>query len=158
MAAHAFHIVTSWRIAAGMDEVAAILTDAAAVPRWWPEVYLEARVLVPGDARGIGRKVAFRSKGKLPYQIRWTAELLSADLPHRWEIAATGDLTGRGVWTLRQEGDVTRADYDWRVNADRPLFRVLAPVLRPVFAWNHRWAMARGAAALQREVIRRRAA
>jgi hypothetical protein len=158
MAAHAFHIVTSWRIAAGMDEVAAILTDAAAVPGWWPEVYLAARIIAPGDARSIGRKVAFLSKGKLPYHIRWTAELLSADLPHRWEIAATGDLAGRGVWTLRQVGDVTMAEYDWRVNADRPLFRILAPVLRPVFAWNHRWAMAKGEAALQHEVIRRRAA
>jgi hypothetical protein len=157
MAAHAFHIVTSWRIRAEIDEVAAILTDAASLPRWWPAVYLAATITAPGDARSIGRKVAVRSKGKLPYHINWTAELLSADLPHRWEIAATGDLAGRGVWTLRQAGDVTVADYDWRVNADRPLFRILAPVLRPVFAWNHRWAMAQGEAALQREVIRRRA-
>jgi hypothetical protein len=157
MAAHAFHIITSWRIAGEMNEVADILTDATSLPRWWPEVYLTAEVITPGDARSIGRKVAFHSKGKLPYHINWTAELLSADLPHRWEIAATGDLIGRGVWTLRQAGGVTVADYDWRVNADRPLFRILAPVLRPAFAWNHRWAMARGEAALQREVIRRRA-
>ena len=26
----------------------------------------------------------------------------------------------------------------------KPLVRHLAPVLRPVFAWNHRWAMRRG--------------
>ena len=45
--------------------------------------------------------------------------------------------------------------YDWRVAADRPLFRRLAPIMRPLFAWNHNWAMARGAAALKRALARR---
>ena len=156
MTAHAFHIITSWRVPATMDEVATILTDATSVPHWWPEVYLSATVTAPGDLRNIGRKVAFESKGKLPYHIHWTAELTAADLPQTWEIAATGDLTGRGIWTLRQDGDVTVADYDWQVRADRPLFRILAPLLAPVFAWNHRWAMARGEEGLRREVLRRR--
>jgi hypothetical protein len=155
MATNAFHIVTTWHITAGMDAVAAILTDATSLPRWWPEVYLAATVTAPGDARNIGRRVAVRTKGKLPYHINWTAELVSANLPHTWEIAASGDLTGRGVWTLTREGDVTVAVYDWKVRADRPLFRLLSPVLAPVFAWNHRWAMARGKEGLAREVVRR---
>jgi hypothetical protein len=33
--------------------------------------------------------------------------------------------------------------FDWRVFADRPLLRTLTPVLRPVFRWNHDWAIAR---------------
>ncbi len=155
MATNAFHIVTTWRITAAIDTVAAILTDAESLPRWWPEVYLSARITAPGDARNIGRKVAFESKGKLPYHIHWTAELIAADLPRTWEIAASGDLTGRGVWTLTQDGAVTVARYDWQVTADRPLFRILSPLLAPVFAWNHRWAMARGEAGLAREVMLR---
>jgi uncharacterized protein YndB with AHSA1/START domain len=157
MATNAFHIVTTWHVTAPVDLVAAILTDAPSLPRWWPDVYRAATITAPGDARNIGRKVAFVAKGKLPYHINWTAELLSADLPRTWEIAASGDLTGRGIWTLQQDGPVTVAHYDWQVHADRPLFRILSPVLAPVFAWNHRWAMARGEAGLQREVIRRRA-
>lgn len=155
MAGRAFHIITTWRVTARVDTVAAILTDAESLPCWWPEVYLSASIIAPGGARNIGRKVAVRSKGKLPYHINWTAELLSADLPHTWEIAASGDLTGRGVWTLQQDGAVTVARYDWRVNADRPLFRILSPLLASVFAWNHRWAMARGEEGLAREVLRR---
>jgi hypothetical protein len=26
----------------------------------------------------------------------------------------------------------------------KPLVRHLSPLLRPIFAWNHRWAMQRG--------------
>ena len=31
--------------------------------------------------------------------------------------------------------------FDWRVFADRALLRVLTPVLRPVFRWNHNVAI-----------------
>ena len=34
----------------------------------------------------------------------------------------------------------------------------LSPVLRPVFEWNHRWAMARGEESLQAELRRRHTA
>jgi hypothetical protein len=33
--------------------------------------------------------------------------------------------------------------FDWRVHADRRLLRVLTPLLRPLFRWNHNWAIAR---------------
>ncbi|MCU0802911.1 MAG: hypothetical protein MUD11_14320 [Rhodobacteraceae bacterium] len=155
MAAHDFHIVTTWLIEGQISEIAAILTDALALPDWWGDVYLSTAITAAGDDRGIGRKVAVHSKGRLPYSIRFTAELVSANLPHRWDIAATGDLTGQGVWRLEQQEGVALVTYDWRVAADRPLFRRLAPIMRPVFAWNHRWAMARGEAALRRELIRR---
>ena len=29
------------------------------------------------------------------------------------------------------------------MHADRKLLRVLTPILRPIFRWNHRWAIAR---------------
>lgn len=155
MAPHDFHIITTWRIPGRIADIAAILTDAIALPDWWGEVYLSTAITAPGDEAGIGRKVAVQSKGRLPYHIVWTAELVSTHLPHSWEIAATGNLVGRGVWTPEQRGDVALVQYDWRVAADRPLFRRLAPLLRPLFAWNHNWAMARGEAALIRELARR---
>lgn len=154
--AHEFRIVTTWRLQATAQEVTAVLTDATALTRWWGQVYLAVEVVAPGDAAGIGRKVSVLSKGWLPYRIRWTGELVAADMPRSWSIRATGDLTGLGVWTLTEADGWTEAMYDWRVSADRPLFRLLAPVMAPVLAWNHRWAMARGEEGLRREVVRRR--
>lgn len=154
--AHEFRIVTTWRLQATAQEVAAVLTDATALTRWWGQVYLSVAVVAPGDTAGIGRKVSVLSKGWLPYRIRWTGELVAADLPHGWTIRATGDLNGLGVWTLTEADGWTEAVYDWRVAAERPLFRLLAPVMAPVFAWNHRWAMARGEEGLRQEVVRQR--
>jgi hypothetical protein len=47
--------------------------------------------------------------------------------------------------------------YNWRVSAIKPLLRWLSWLLRPVFAANHRWAMARGEESLRLELRRRRA-
>lgn len=158
MRANTFRIVTEWRIAAPAAQVAAVLADAPSFPRWWGKVYLSAELLAPGGRDRIGRRVAVHSRGWLPYTIRWVGELVAADLPWSWEIRASGDLNGRGVWRLSEEGAATRVVYDWTVTADRPLFRLLSPVLAPLMAWNHRWAMAQGAAALPGEIARRRSA
>ena len=156
MPANAFHIVTTWHISGNVDEVAAILTDAESLPLWWPDVYLSTAISAPGDARGIGRQVACRSKGRLPYQMQWVATLVETQPPYTWTIAASGDLDGRGIWTLRQNGETVEAAYDWQIKAEKPILRLLSPLLAPVFAWNHRWAMANGEAALKQEILRRR--
>ena len=33
--------------------------------------------------------------------------------------------------------------------ADRPLLRILTPVLRPVFRWNHNWSIKRAIEGLE---------
>jgi hypothetical protein len=70
-------------------------------------------------------------------------------------VRARGDLDGRGEWRFRQDGEWVVATYDWTVLAAKPWMAVLAPLLKPVFAWNHRWAMQRGFEGLERELERR---
>ena len=41
------------------------------------------------------------------------------------------------------------------LRAEKPLLRRLSFALKPIFSWNHRWAMARGYENLRREVNRR---
>jgi hypothetical protein len=66
------------------------------------------------------------------------------------EVDVAGDLRGRGTWTLTPDGaDRTRVRFDWRVFADRPLLRVLTPLLRPAFRANHDWAIARAQEGLE---------
>jgi hypothetical protein len=152
-----FALVSRWDVVAGIEEVAEVLSDVERFPDWWPEVYLGVEVLDPGDVRGIGRTVAVHTRGWLPYTLRWQGRLVASDRPHSWEVEATGDLAGRGVWRLEQHGERAEAVYYWRVRAERPVLRMLAPLLRPAFAANHRWAMARGHEGLDRELVRRRA-
>src|SRR5688500_7025332 len=74
-----------------------------------------------------------------------------------YALIATGELIGTGRWTFTQDGPEVVITYDWRVSTSKPLLRWLTWLLRPVFAANHRWAMARGEESLRLELHRRRA-
>ena len=150
-------LTSQWRVNATIEEVADLLGDVERLPDWWGDVYLSVRVIAPGDENGLGRKVAFHSRGRLPYTLRWQGTIVDADSPASWTIIAEGDLQGRGVWSLRQDGGFADVRYDWAVEVGKPVLRLLAPVLWPAFAANHRWAMARGEDGLRQELIRRRA-
>lgn len=147
-----YHLISHWRVPGALGDVAAILREPRDLVRWWPEVYLAIEV-----EDGNGKVVHVRSRGRLPYTLRWSFRELEQHWPHGATIEAWGDLAGVGVWTLVQEREFVLATYDWRVRAEKPWLRRLSPVLKPLFAWNHRWAMAKGEAGLRREMARRNA-
>jgi uncharacterized protein YndB with AHSA1/START domain len=149
-----FHIPTSWRVRGTTARVYDVLSKPLEFVRWWPDVYLEVREVRAGDPGGVGRIVALRTKGWLPYQLRWQAEVLAIDKPHSMSIRARGDLDGRGEWRFTQEGELVKIDYAWTVYVTKPWMVALAPLLRPVFVANHRWAMRRGLEGLERELAR----
>src|SRR5690349_14878052 len=141
MASNDYAFLSRWRVQGAVAQVDAVLRDAASLPRWWPSVYLEVRILVPVDARGA------RTPVELPTQGR----------PDGFTLEAAGDFDGRGVWTFVQDGAQVDVTYDWRIRARKPLLRTLSWLLKPVFAANHRWAMRRGEESLVLELRRRRA-
>ena len=61
-----FILATHWLVEGSIEEVAAILAEPERLPDWWPEVYLDVRVLDPGDADGIGRSVALTPAAGCP--------------------------------------------------------------------------------------------
>lgn len=152
------HVVTTWRVQGTTGEVADILRNPAAFARWWPAVYLSADELEPAGDRGLGQRVAVRTRGWLPYTLSWTFTVVESRYPERFVFDATGDVSGRGVWTLEQDGNWVVATYDWRVRVETPLLGALAPVVRPMLDANHRWSMAQGEESLRLELLRRRAA
>ena len=95
------------------------------------------------------------TRGWLPYKLRWESCCTESEPPRRLAITASGDFNGVGVWTLEQDGGFVNATFDWRLTADKPLLRYLSFLFKPIFAANHRWAMARGEESLKRELVRR---
>lgn len=150
--------VTHWRVKGTIEEVSAILDDPLGLPRWWPAVYLQVRELAPGDLRThVGRVIDLHTKGFLPYTLRWNFTVTESTPPNGFKLTAHGDFEGTGVWTLKQDGEFADVTYDWRISAEKPLLRYGSFALRPFFAANHRWAMARGFESLDRELARQRA-
>ena len=153
-----YAFLTRWRVRGTAEEVAEILGDAGSLARWWPSVYLAVKELAPGDPKThVGRVVDLYTKGWLPYTLRWKFTVTESDPPRGFKLRAEGDFVGTGIWTIRQDGEHVEATYDWRISAEKPLLRYGSFLMRPIFAANHRWAMARGEESLELELLRRRA-
>ena len=152
-----YEFMSRWRVEGTCGEIADVLSDASALARWWPSVYLHVEELQPPDARGLGRRVRLHTKGWLPYTITWEFEIVASNYPYGFTLVASGDFDGRGVWTFAQDGSFVDITYDWRLRAEKPLLRNLSFLLKPAFEANHRWAMEQGERSLKLELARRRA-
>lgn len=152
-----YAFLTRWRVEGTASEVSAVIGDAEGLPRWWPSVYLDVQVIERGEPNGVGKLVSLYTKGFLPYTLRWRFRVIETREPRGFTIAAEGDFVGTGVWTFTPDGPRVDVVYDWRIRAQKPLLRVMTPVLRPIFSANHHWAMARGEESLRLELLRRRA-
>ena len=151
-----YRFVTQWWVHAPREEVFAVLTDSKSLTRWWPSVYRAVdQIAPPTEPDGVGKRLGLRTQGWLPYRLHWELRVVEHQSPSRLAFEATGDFVGRGVWTLKEGGDATEVTYEWAIRAHKPLVRYLSVILKPVFAMNHRWAMARGLESLELELARR---
>jgi hypothetical protein len=156
--ANDYHLISHWRVPGAILDVYDILTDAQAFPRWWPSVYLDVLEIQSGGPDKVDKVVRLETKAWLPYKLNWHFTLSDADPPNTFSLKAWGDFEGTGRWTLEQDGGFVDATYDWRITARKPLLRYGSLLLRPLFVWNHRWAMAKGEQSLALELRRRSAA
>ena len=156
-ASNDYHFITVWRVESTVEEVSTIIGDAADLVRWWPSVYLDVKVLEPGDERGLGKVVSLYTKGWLPYTLRWSFRVTEV-YDKGFTLVARGDFDGRGIWTFEQDGSYVNMTYDWKIKAEKPLLRYFSFIMKPIFSANHRWAMAKGEESLKIEIARRHAA
>ena len=135
-----YHYVSTWQLKAPIEQVWAALNDLEHLPAWYSGVQ-EARELAPGDAQGVGRRVRYVIKGRLPLRLAFEATTTRSVPPRDQELRAEGELAGTGRWSLEQQGEVTTVRYHWDVRTTRSWMNLLAPLARPIFAWNSRGVM-----------------
>ena len=116
--------IDEWDVKAPIESVFHALRDARTYPG-----LVEARVLGIGSGRAAGRRsgVSTALQGTLALPSAPELEDRSAGAAAEFEVQVEGDLTGRGVWTLTPSNEGVHVRFDWRVQADRPLLRVLTP-------------------------------
>jgi uncharacterized protein YndB with AHSA1/START domain len=130
--------IDEWDVEAPQERVFNALADARTYPEWWTPIYKEVDSDGPPEEGRVSRQ---RFSAKLPYTLSTTSRIVRMDPPNSFEVDVEGDLRGHGIWTLTPQNGTVHIRFDWRVFADRALLRVLTPVLRPAFRWNHNMAI-----------------
>jgi hypothetical protein len=148
MSSSDYHFVTHWKVRGPIRLVYDILKDGEHYDRWWRPAYV--RTTVVGT-----KKVRASVRAKLPYTLDFTTELVREDPPREFEIRATGELAGRGLWKLEEKDGFVAVTFYWDVRAEKFWVKILSPILKPLFKWNHDWVMRTGEAGLQGEIARR---
>ncbi len=138
-----FHLTTDWSLNAPREAVWQALIAPEEWPSWWPAAKKVERI-AEGDETGVGavRRMSWRTA--LPYTLTFDMRTTRIEPMTRIEGEAEGELSGIGRWSVWPDGRRTRARYEWIVEVKEPRIRFLAPLLRPVFVWNHNTVMGSG--------------
>jgi hypothetical protein len=143
-----YRFLTTWCLDAPIGRVFEAIDDAGTWPAWWKGV-TRADLVEPGRDDSIGRVWRFTWHSRLPYDLTFDSRVVRREPPHLIEAKADGELIGVGRWRL-YEGNGTAVVYEWNVRTSRAWMNRLAPVARPLFAWNHDVVMRQGAEGLAR--------
>jgi hypothetical protein len=143
-----YEFLTAWLVEAPMEPVWDALFDVAAWPEWWKGV-THARELEQGEPDGMGKVFTISWRSFLPYDLSFVTTVTRVEKPHVMEGRAVGELTGTGRWRLFHAGGVTAVTYEWHVSTTKAWMNALAPLARPIFAWNHDYVMRRGGEGLK---------
>ena len=135
-----YHYVSTWQLQAPIERVWTAISDLEHVPAWYPAVQ-EVQTLAPGDEQGVGSRVRYLIKGRLPMRLAFEATITRVTPPRELELRAEGELAGTGRWLLDQHGDTTTVRYLWDVRTTKPWMNLAAPVARPLFTWNSKGVM-----------------
>jgi len=146
-AATEFVLVSHWHVPAGRERVWQVLRNTRDWPAWWRYVASVDEV-ERGDASGVGALHRYRWTSRLPYALTLTTRTVEVREGEYIRARAEGDLDGEGIWQLSDEGNGTLVTYTWRVALTKRWMRSLAPLLRPLFTWNHNAVMAAGEAGM----------
>lgn len=140
-------LVSEFHIGAPVSRVWQALTHLEDWPGWWRHVR-SVEMREAGDANGVGAVHRLRWGSRLPYG--FTLDVRTIAIAERRVLIgeATGELRGQGRWDLTPTAQGTRLRYSWSVRLDKPWMHRLAPLLAPVFAWNHHAVMRDGARGL----------
>lgn len=147
MAEYAF--LTTWLLDCPRQPVWEAIHDQERWPEWWRGVE-EAEKVRRGENGDIGSVARMVWKSLLPYRVCFEVTTTRVEHPHLLEGRAVGELEGVGRWRLYEQAGVTAVLYEWNVRTTKLWMNAGAPLLRPVFEWNHDWVMRRGGEGIAR--------
>lgn len=138
-----------WTIAAPRDVTWAFLESPdQRWTDWWPG--LRSVQLDRSDGL-LGSTASCLWRSPWGYTVRVALEVVELDPARRVGLVAHGDLVGRGSVLFADHRDGgTRVTTRWEVRTTPRWMRLLAPLLRPVFAVGHHVVMRNGERGLDR--------
>ncbi len=118
-------------------------------PEWWRGVQ-SVTELFHGDGDDVGTVYRHVWRSKIPYAVGFDVTVTEVRKPNVIVAESVGGLEGTGTFRLFEAPLGTAVTYDWAVGTTKAWMNVVAPIGRPLFAWNHHAVMNQGGVGLAR--------
>jgi carbon monoxide dehydrogenase subunit G len=141
----------TWEFESPIDKVWEMINHPEQWPQWWQNCK-NVEKLREGDATGVGAVQRFSMQTQLPYTLRFEVVSTLSEPPKVLAGDVQGQLQGTVRWELSESGDITTIRYFWDVEPTRAWMRAVSPLMRPIFAWNHRSMMRNAARGLSKMI------
>jgi hypothetical protein len=146
-----YRFLTTWLVAAPIERVWEAIYGIERWPEWWDGVE-HVTELFHGEGDGEGTIYRHVWRSKIPYAVTFEVTVSRVQKPHVIEAQARGGLEGTGTFRLFAAPLGTAVTYEWAVRTTKRWMNAIAPVARPVFAWNHHAVMKNGGRGLARRL------
>jgi hypothetical protein len=146
-----YRFLTTWLLDGPREPAWDTLQDTLDWPGWWKGV-VRVDQLAAGDENRVGSRYVIEWRSRLPYPLEFEFHVDEVQRPSVMGGRATGELEGTGRWRLFEQDGVTAVVYEWNVATTKQWMNALAPLARPVFAWNHDVVMRQGGEGLARHL------
>ncbi len=142
-----YRFSTTWRVHAPLPAVWEAIYQVDEWPGWWKGAERTVEI-ERGDAHGVGALHRYTWKGALPYRLTFDMRVLRIEPMQALAGRASGAVEGDGRWAFAGDGERTVVRYDWHIRTHVRWMNWLAPLIRPLFEWNHDVVMREGARGL----------
>jgi uncharacterized protein YndB with AHSA1/START domain len=142
-----YRFLTTWVVDAPIERVWDAIYAIDRWPEWWGGVE-RVRELFHGEGNGEGTIYEHTWRSRIPYAVKFTITVVRVDKPNLIHARAEGGLEGTGTFRLFAAPLGTAVTYDWAVRTTKSWMNAIAPLARPVFAWNHHAVMKNGGVGL----------
>jgi hypothetical protein len=138
-----YRFTDDWYLSAQPQTARDLLRRVEDWPDWWPSS-LAVEPAAPLDPGGTGEAWTFTFQTRLPYQMSFQADVVGEE-PLGVDTTIVGRVRGEGRWRVLPVPGGSRIHFDWLVDPQLWWMRLLSPLARPAFIWNHQVLMAEGA-------------
>lgn len=133
---------SQWLIEAEYRRAARAVEDVERWNEWWRG--LEKLEILQSRRDHVGSMILgqWRTSG---YRLEIIIEITEHVPEKLLRFKASEDLVGEGSWIIRSKNEhQTEMQITWNVATTKAWMNLLAPILQPVFKWNHHRVMKRG--------------
>lgn len=141
-----YHFVSNWTVHAQLIEAEKVIHNVPTWRLWWRD--LKSVNVIRETPNYVGSEFEGVWGSASGYKLHMHIVITAFEAGKSIAFDATGDLDGGGTWQFETNGQNTSMRIVWDVATTKTWMNIGAPILRPIFEYNHSLLMRRAEVSL----------